>query len=231
MIIQQLSNKLRGYLPKDHEGAVAPFFPCVNMAFRREVVAEIGGFDERLANGEDIDFCVRALDSRWELFYNPEVAVEHLGRPTVRALARQWFDYGLHHASLFVKHNRSAVEILLPSRWHPFKNYTVAYDRAEAPVRAVVFVSAFAVMHGAAVGAGVLALVGARRLAAASLAVAAGAAVRYFRDDVARDAPWGQRLSGAALRYLVNAAMVAGGLAGGLRHGMVYVDSVVEKPR
>lgn len=229
MIIQQLSNKLRGYLPKDHEGAVAPFFPCVNMAFRREVVDELGGFDETLANGEDIDFCVRALDSRWELFYNPEVAVEHLGRSTVRALARQWFDYGLHHASLFVKHNRSAVEVLLPSPWHAFKNYTVAYDRAEAPVRAVLFVSSFAVMHGALAAAGLCGVVGLRRLAAASLAVAAGAAVRYFRDDVRRDAPLATRLSGAALRYLVNASMVAGGLVGGLRHGMLYVDSVVEK--
>jgi hypothetical protein len=233
MIIQQLSDRLRGYLQKQHEGAIAPFFPTVNMAVRRAALADIGGFDESLVTSEDIDFCIRALDSRWELFYNPDIRVEHAARPTVRALMKQWFDYGLYHSRLFHKHNQCSVEILLPSPWHETRSFTAAFflparEGSSGRPKAIVFVTSFAILHLALAGALASGALGFPVASAAATLVAAAAAGGYFAQDLATAAPLAERLRNAGLRYLVNLAMVGGGLLGGLRDGFLYVDAAVD---
>lgn len=231
MIFQELTEKLRGYLSKEHDGAVAPFFPCVNMAVRRDALADIGAFDETLKTGEDIDFCIRALDSRWELFYNPDVRVEHAARPTVRALMKQWFDYGLYHSKLFVKHNGAAIEILLPSARKEQRSYVVVYYRDGQPgdARMLVFITSFAILHAAAGSALVAGALGLPLVAGAAGIVAALAARAYFAEDFARDAPLAQRVSFAGLRYLMNLALLGGGMLGGIRDRFLYVTAVVSR--
>jgi glycosyltransferase involved in cell wall biosynthesis len=73
-----------------------------NMAVRREVMAEIGGFDERLGAGtafpcEDIDLLTRASFSGFIGIYDPGVVVSHHHRrqsmEQVRILKR-FYDYG-----------------------------------------------------------------------------------------------------------------------------------------
>jgi GT2 family glycosyltransferase len=48
---------------------------------RREVVARVGAFDERLglpsASGEEIDYLIRALDAGARIEYDPDLVVEH----------------------------------------------------------------------------------------------------------------------------------------------------------
>jgi lipopolysaccharide biosynthesis glycosyltransferase/glycosyltransferase involved in cell wall biosynthesis len=53
-----------------------------NLAFRRAVLGEIGGFDERMGAGqmfsaEDVDAAGRAASAGWEGAYRPEVLVHH----------------------------------------------------------------------------------------------------------------------------------------------------------
>jgi GT2 family glycosyltransferase len=50
------------------------------MMFRRQVYAEIGGFDESFfMYGEDLDFCKRVLDKGWKTVYVSEAKIIHFG--------------------------------------------------------------------------------------------------------------------------------------------------------
>ena len=95
--------------------------------------------------------------------------------------------------------------------------FAVLFFRAQAPVRAIVFVSSFAVMHLA--------------LATGMLPVAAAAAAVYFKDDLPGPGGLVERVRHAALRYVVNAALVGGGLAGGVREGYLFLYGTLWKRR
>ncbi len=48
------------------------------LLLRREMLDELGGFDERFRlYGEDIDLCYRAAKAGWERWYVPQAVVEH----------------------------------------------------------------------------------------------------------------------------------------------------------
>ena len=54
------------------------------MLLRREMLAEVGGFDERFfLCSEEVDLCRRARDAGWAVVYTPQVTVVHplAGRP------------------------------------------------------------------------------------------------------------------------------------------------------
>jgi hypothetical protein len=224
MIIQVLSTLLRrGYLPKTVASPLAPYFAGMNLAIRREAIDEIGDFDLALHTGEDIDLCVRAHESRWELFFEARAIVRHRNRDTARALWKQWFDYGWYHAELFRKHTRRSIEVLVLNH-HPssYTRYTPIFYKDHAPFTAQVFLTSFVLAHTA----GLLTLLllpldaTAARLGAALTALLAAV---YLREDLSGRAPLSLKLQFLPLRYLVNAAIVLGGLLGGLRLGYLYV--------
>ncbi|HVT81410.1 MAG TPA: glycosyltransferase [Phycisphaerae bacterium] len=59
-----------------------------NMSFRRDVVAQLGGFREFLIGisgvGEDTEMCVRVRRSGFRMRFNPAAAVDHIGAPQVK---------------------------------------------------------------------------------------------------------------------------------------------------
>lgn len=67
----------------------------VNMAFRRDILLGIGGFDpvHRKA-GDDVDICWRIEDAGYSLVYSPVAIVWHHRRPSVRRYLRQQLGYG-----------------------------------------------------------------------------------------------------------------------------------------
>jgi GT2 family glycosyltransferase len=81
--------------------AVAEHIPGCNMAFRREALMEIGGFDEqfRIA-GDDVDVCWRLQDRLWTLGFSPAAMVWHRRRNSVKAYWRQQLNYGRAEAML-----------------------------------------------------------------------------------------------------------------------------------
>ena len=69
---------LLSYLPVDERSRVASVSGCCLLA-RREVWASIGPIDEAIFGfGEDIDWCVRAEQAGWEVWYEPAAAITHL---------------------------------------------------------------------------------------------------------------------------------------------------------
>jgi GT2 family glycosyltransferase len=83
----------------------AEHLPGCNMAFRRSVLVDIGGFDPQFrVAGDDVDVCWRLLDAGRRLGFSPAAVVWHSRRPSVRAYLRQQRGYG-------------AAEALLERKW------------------------------------------------------------------------------------------------------------------
>jgi GT2 family glycosyltransferase len=73
----------------------AEHVPGCNMAFWRERLVEIGGFDPIYrAAGDDVDVCWKLLDRGYDIRFNPSALVWHRRRDSVRAFWRQQLGYG-----------------------------------------------------------------------------------------------------------------------------------------
>jgi GT2 family glycosyltransferase len=82
----------------------AEHVPGCNMAFVRERLVEIGGFDPRFRNaGDDVDVCWRIQDQGWSLAFSPAAVVWHHRRNSVKAYWRQQVGYGKAEALLEAK--------------------------------------------------------------------------------------------------------------------------------
>lgn len=70
---------LLNYLPEDEEHEVAGVSGSC-MLIRRQVVEQIGYLDERFfAYQEDADYCFRARQAGWRVFYVPQAQIVHFG--------------------------------------------------------------------------------------------------------------------------------------------------------
>ncbi len=80
---------------------VAEHIPGCNMAFRRERLEAVGGFDPRFRTaGDDVDLCWRMQERGWTLGFNPAAMVWHRRRDRVGAYLRQQLNYGRAEADL-----------------------------------------------------------------------------------------------------------------------------------
>jgi glycosyltransferase involved in cell wall biosynthesis len=100
---------LRGVLaPRPEPPPGAPLYSVVgaNMALRRELVTELGGFDEAFVfGGEEQDLCLRARGRpRAAVFrYEPRAVVGHVFRASLIDTLRRARAYGVGHARTAVK--------------------------------------------------------------------------------------------------------------------------------
>ncbi len=84
---------------------IAEHIPGCNMAFRREALQAIGGFDPQFhAAGDDVDICWRLQDQGEQIGFAPGALVWHFCRNTVGAYLKQQRGYGKAEAFLFFKH-------------------------------------------------------------------------------------------------------------------------------
>jgi GT2 family glycosyltransferase len=80
---------------------VAEHIPGCNMAYRREALVAIGGFDPRFrAAGDDVDICWRLQDRGWTIGFCPTAVVWHHRRNSIRAFWKQQYGYGKAEAQL-----------------------------------------------------------------------------------------------------------------------------------
>jgi glycosyltransferase involved in cell wall biosynthesis len=79
-----------------------------NMAFRREVLDDIGGFDPLFGAGsvfpaEDLDAASRASATGWDGLYCPDVVVHHHHGRRQSDAPRMWRSYGLGIGACYMK--------------------------------------------------------------------------------------------------------------------------------
>ena len=63
-------------------------------AFRRESLVAIGGFDERFTRAQDWELNFRLRENGGVVYFDPRLHVTYRPRSTVKALAKQYFEYG-----------------------------------------------------------------------------------------------------------------------------------------
>ncbi len=84
---------------------IAEHIPGCNMAFRRDSLTAIGGFDINFRKaGDDVDVCWRLQSAGCKITFAPGAFVWHHRRQTVRAYLKQQAGYGAAEALLAQKH-------------------------------------------------------------------------------------------------------------------------------
>jgi glycosyltransferase involved in cell wall biosynthesis len=78
-----------------HTGGEAGVVDTVYLgAFRREALLEIGGFDERFTRAQDWELNFRLRENGGVVYFDPRLHVTYRPRSSIKALARQYFEYG-----------------------------------------------------------------------------------------------------------------------------------------
>ena len=78
-----------------HTGGEAGVVDTVYLgAFRREALLAVGGFDERFTRAQDWELNFRLRENGGVIYFDPRLHVTYRPRSTVKALAKQYFEYG-----------------------------------------------------------------------------------------------------------------------------------------
>jgi O-antigen biosynthesis protein len=96
---------------------VAEHIPGCNMAFTKEALQEVHGFEPIFsAAGDDVDFCWRLQNRGHPIGFSAAATVWHYRRNTVKAYLKQQMGYGKAEALLYFKHPYR-FNLLGQSRW------------------------------------------------------------------------------------------------------------------
>ncbi len=90
-------------------GSRVSYVPTAVLLLRTEVLRAVGGFDESLRFGEDVDLIWRLVDAGWRCRYEPRAAATHAPRPSLRDWAQQRASYGSAAAVLDERHPGSVA--------------------------------------------------------------------------------------------------------------------------
>ncbi|WP_329048478.1 mycofactocin biosynthesis glycosyltransferase MftF [Amycolatopsis sp. NBC_01488] len=119
----------------DRPARVAPrtrmsYVPTAALVVRRSAVRGVGGFDEQLRVGEDVDLGWRLHAAGHRVRYAPDVHVDHQEPTTWRELLSRRARYGTSAAPLARRHPGNLAPLVL----HPWPALTVAAVLARRPV-------------------------------------------------------------------------------------------------
>jgi len=78
-------------------------------AYRRAVFERIGLFDEELVRNQDDEFNLRLTRSGGKIWLDPQIRSTYYSRASIRALWKQYFEYGLWKVRVIQKHGRPAA--------------------------------------------------------------------------------------------------------------------------
>jgi hypothetical protein len=73
-------------------------------AFRRDLFLKLGGFDEGLLTNEDYEFYTRVRQQGGVIWLDPKIRSTYFARPTLSALASQYWRYGFWKLQMLRRH-------------------------------------------------------------------------------------------------------------------------------
>ena len=88
-------------------GAEGPVDTVFQGVFRYEALQAVGGFDETLLRNEDYELNWRLRERGETVWFDPRLILEYRPRGSLRALARQYFEYGRWKRVVLARHPRS----------------------------------------------------------------------------------------------------------------------------
>lgn len=80
----------------------------MNLLLKKEVIAEVGGWDEKLPSQYDTDFGFRMASKGYKIAYEPAAVCYHYNRPTLKTYYKQQLQYGKNTLKLYFKHGHLA---------------------------------------------------------------------------------------------------------------------------
>lgn len=79
-------------------------WPSCNLAYKKQILKEIKGFDPRFVTAEDVDMNYRAVELGYTIGHNNKMIVYHKERSTVMTFFKQAFWNGFGRKQLTMKH-------------------------------------------------------------------------------------------------------------------------------
>lgn len=80
------------------------YVPTCNVLIKKDVYLQVGGLDEGLRVGEDVDFCWKLKEAGFRLAYVPKGRVRHKHRNQLGEIFKRRFDYGTSEPVLYARH-------------------------------------------------------------------------------------------------------------------------------
>jgi len=102
---------LSGEPARIRAGTRVSYVPGAAIVVRTESFDAIGGFDEGLRFGEDVDFVWRLDQAGWRCRYEPAASVWHSPRSTFKDRLQQHVGYGTSAAPLALRHSGALTPI------------------------------------------------------------------------------------------------------------------------
>lgn len=102
-------------------GSRIPYLPAALLLCRTEAIRSIGGFDESMRTGEDVDLVWRFDEAGMQCRYEPAVEVLHEPRRSIAEVAHQRNGYGESTAALSRKHGAKVAP--LRGTWPNFASW------------------------------------------------------------------------------------------------------------
>ena len=83
---------------------------------KRELFAELGGYDEEMIYNQDDEFNFRVTQAGKKIWMNPILKTKYIARSNYKKLFKQYFNYGLYKVRGFQKRGRIfSIRHLIPS--------------------------------------------------------------------------------------------------------------------
>jgi len=99
-----------GNAPFHHGGDAGPADTVYLGVFRREVLVTLGGYDETFLRAQDWELNYRIRTSGGLVYFTPALRVTYHPRPSLGALARQYFHYGRWRRTI-IRHHPGSVNL------------------------------------------------------------------------------------------------------------------------
>jgi mycofactocin system glycosyltransferase len=96
------------------EYGVRFYVPSCNLLIRKPLFSKLGGFQERLHVGEDVDLCWRMQDLGYDVEFRPVGKIYHKHRNQLMPFLRRRFDYGTSEPILQKLHREREKELWVP---------------------------------------------------------------------------------------------------------------------
>lgn len=97
-------------------GTQVSYVPAAALVVRSTAFTQVGGFEESLVVGEDVDLLWRLADTGWVCRYEPASTVSHHGRSSLREVLTRRSEYGGSAALLDARHPGSLPPLRV-NRW------------------------------------------------------------------------------------------------------------------
>jgi GT2 family glycosyltransferase len=114
-----------------------PYVAGANAGFHTEQLREVGGFDEDLRSGNDVDVCYKLGLHGYRVGLAPAAVVRHEDRATLGAHFRRFRFYAIYQVLLFAKYRNASGRRAVVDRY-PFRRLRQAVRAAPQAVLSLI---------------------------------------------------------------------------------------------